>query len=70
MEINLAEVLIQIFGPLFGNIYANFLHDLDSKRVDRFGFQTGAEDFESGTGMVAQKGFRHLAAGGVSGAQE
>ena len=61
--------LIYRFRPVGGNVNADFRHRLDSLRANVRRPGAGREYLEAVPSFVAQQAFRHLAAGGISGAE-
>jgi hypothetical protein len=61
--------LIHRFRPVGGNVDSDFRHRRDGfgTNVRRFG--AGREHLEPVSSFMAQQAFRHLAAGGISGAE-
>jgi hypothetical protein len=62
----LALKLVNMLGAMAGDVDAKFSHDCDRLRTNVAWFCSGAGDFESVAGVVAQETFRHLASSGVS----
>lgn len=70
LEQALAKELADALGARAGQVVADLGHHLDGERVDALRLQPGAVDFEMVAGHAPQKGFGHLAARRVAGAQE
>ena len=70
LEQKLAEIYAYALGCLAGNVNPGFLHHLGVKGINYLGFQAGAVGFEAISGILAQEGFCHLAAGRIAGAEE
>jgi hypothetical protein len=65
----LAYKLIHRFRPVSGDVDPDFRHHLDGLRANARRPGAGGEYLETVSGFMAQQAFRHLAAGGISGAE-
>ena len=61
--------LIHRFRPVLRNVNPDFGHRLDGLRANVRRFGAGGKYLETVSSFVAQQAFRHLAAGGISGAE-
>ena len=66
----LAGEFIHMLRALPGDVNAEFAHDGNGFAADWLGIRASAENFEAITGIVAEKAFGHLAARGISSAED
>jgi hypothetical protein len=65
------EEAVEVFGLGGGDVDISFLEGLDGEGVDvAGGVGAGGGDFEEVAGGLAEEGFGHLGAAGVSGAED
>jgi len=70
LKVQLAEILIQVFGTLAAQVNPYLLYDPVGIRVDALWLQSGTVHIETISGILSEQRFRHLAASGIAGAQE
>lgn len=58
------------FGKVMGDVYADFLHDSHSERMEGGGVSPSAKNLGMTLEIVAEETFSHLAAGAIVGAQD
>ena len=65
----LSDKFVYVFRAMAGNINADFVHCLNRFGADEAGFGSSTEDFKIFPAIVTQNSFRHLAASGISSAE-
>ncbi len=66
----LALEFLDMFGPVTGEVDADFSHDCDGSWIHPDGLRPRTGDFEAVAGQVAQPSFRDLAPAGIAGTQK
>ena len=65
------EVLVEVVGGMMGGVDADFGKGFEGEGMNgALGFGAGTEDFKKVAAGGAQNAFRHMAAAGVSGAED